>query len=508
MKSDRKIRFPEFTSAISQYAVAFLIIAFVVFICRPLADEEGYHIVSFILLFAVTIMAAFLGIGPVLFASTVSALVWNYFFIPPHYTLRIAGIQDKLMFGSFFFVALLNGILTNRIRQQERLAREREERTRAIFELTQDLTSTGSIREVLCISLKNIKKYFRVSVLYVFRQTDSGIEIMKAPKNEGGKPGYDLKAVEWVFIKSKKAGKYSDIFTDSDITYFPVTGNRQNRNVIAVDFNTRLPAEKELFWTSYLVQISNALEREFLSELALKARLLDETDRLYKTLFTLISHEFRIPLATIMGAADALLLSGTSDKNVNDLHQEIFKASTRLNHLIENLLSMSRLESGKISVRPDWCDINDLLNSATRTLKQELETHNFIAGISTDVPLLRLDFGLIEQVIYNLLLNSARHNQSGTEIRFSADYLDGNLVMIVEDNGTGFPPEILEKVFDKFFRADNSKTGGLGLGLSIVKGIVEAHKGTVKVENIKTGGARFIVKIPSELPRITHLETD
>jgi two-component system sensor histidine kinase KdpD len=223
-------------------------------------------------------------------------------------------------------------------------------------------------------------------------------------------------------------------------------------------------------------------------------------------LFNLISHEFRIPIATIMGASDTLLMSHTSERNREELVNEIFKASGRLNHLIENLLNMSRLESGKISVHLDWCDMNDLLNKVIKTLKQELEQFHFDSEISAEMPLVKLDFGLMEQIIYNLILNSCQNSPGGSTIKFKADYDDGALVIKVEDNGPGFPPETLEKLFEKFFKVNNSISGGLGLGLSIVKGLAEAHKGTVKVENLQTGGARFTISIPTEIPDMQEIK--
>jgi len=124
------------------------------------------------------------------------------------------------------------------------------------------------------------------------------------------------------------------------------------------------------------------------------------------------------------------------------------------------------------------------------------------------MPLIRLDFGLMEQVIYNLILNSCQHSPPGSAIRFEAEYNEGYLIIKVEDNGKGFLPGLLDKVFNKFFRVDNSKAGGLGLGLSIVKGLVEAHKGTVKVENLQSGGARFTIYIPSEIPDMMKIKSE
>lgn len=502
MKTTGSKETPLFKSALAQYAIVLVVIATVVILCIPLADKQSYHIVSFILLFVVSIMAAFLGIGPVLLASTVSALVWNYFFIPPYYTFHIAGTEDKLMFGSFFVVALLNGILTNRIRRQEALAKDREERTNAIYELTRDLSNAGGIKEVLAVASEDLKKYFDFRFIRFLGDTARINEHQTAGESN------DSEIIEWVRQYQLKAGRFTDVHNSAQLTYYPMAGISSGRWVVAVSFEKKISVETETFWSACLTQISNAIERELLTELALRARVLDESDRLYKTLFTLISHEFRIPIATIMGASDTLLMTGAGGSDRNELLDEIVKASARLNHLIENLLSMSRLESGKISVKPDWCDINDLLNNVLKVIKKELEQFHFTGEVAPEMPLVKLDFGLMEQVIYNLILNSVRHTPPGSTISFFAGYNGGRLVLRIEDNGPGFPEEMIGKVFDKFFRVDNSKTGGLGLGLSIVKGLTEAHGGTVKAENRQDGGARFSVIIPCDITEIKEIRLE
>ncbi len=508
MRKLSDITLPGFTSKIAEYLIVLVVIALTVLLCNPLSNQQGYHIVSFILLFVVSIMAVFLGIGPVLLASTISSLAWNYFFIPPHHAFHIGKTEDKLMFVSFFIIALLNGILTNRIRRQKKLALEREERTNAIFELTRELSKTSGIEGVLLVASKDIKKYFDAATICFFRENENTIGILPGQENKNVLSDVDLKIADWVFKNSVRAGKFTNLYNDAPLTYYPLAGKRFRAGVIAVGFKKELKGDKEIFWNGYLTQISNAMEREILSELALKARVLDESDKLYKTLFTLISHEFRIPIATIMGASDTILTSHTSDHDRKELFNEIFKASARLNHLIENLLNMSRLESGKISVRLDWCDINDLLNRVTRVLKQDLENFVLITEIPSEMPLIRIDFGLMEQVIYNLFLNCCQHSPAGSAIKFKAGYSDGNLTLVVEDNGPGFPTELLNRVFNKFFRVDNSKAGGLGLGLSIVKGLVEAHKGTVKVRNHQPQGAEFIITIPTLIPDMKEIKLE
>jgi K+-sensing histidine kinase KdpD len=495
-----KLKQPGFLSITTQYLLVLTVITLTALFCRPLSNQQGYHIVSFILLFVISVMAAFLGIGPILFASTLSALVWNFFFIPPHFALHIDKTEDKLMFSSFFAIALINGIMTNRIRRHEKLALEREEKTNAIFELTRELSNTNGINEILDIACEDLKKYFNAKSLFVFREKENDFEIFE--RNIDKKPEYqiDKNIARWVSKNSLKAGRFTEFYEDTSLTYYPLTGKRINPGVIAIEFNERLSEETEAFWIGYLTQISNALERELLSELAIKARLLGESDKLYKTLFTLISHEFRIPIATIMGASDTLLISKNKDINSEDLFKEIYKASARLNHLVENLLNMSRLESGKISVKPDWCDVNDLLNRVIKMLNKELEPFLLESYIPADMPLVKLDFGLMEQVIYNLILNSCQYTDPGSTIRFEADYSEGHLHMVVRDNGPGFPGEMISKAFNKFFRVNTTKAGGLGLGLSIVKGLVEAHKGRVKLENMEPSGSMFTLTIPTEIP--------
>jgi K+-sensing histidine kinase KdpD len=488
--------------------VVLTVIAIVVILCRPLADQQSYHIVSFILLFVISIMAAFLGIGPILLASTISALVWNYFFIPPHLTFHIGKTEDKLMFVSFFVIALLNGVLTNRIRRQERLVREREDQANALFQLTKELSKASGLDRVVEVAMDDLWNNFKARSKFILQDGEGALDFSNHIKADNNRPGIDVKVAEWVYINSSKAGRFTSSFADSKQTYYPLTGKRLNPGVVVIDINRLVYREKDTFWDTYFTQVSSALEREFLGEFEVKARILDESEKLYKTLFNLISHEFRIPIAAIMGASDSLIMSQTTEKNKKELYNEIFKASERLNHLIENLLNMSRLESGKISVRTDWCDINDLLNKVIKILKQELEQFHFISEISPEMPLVKLDFGLMEQVIYNLIQNSVRYTLPGSTIRFGADYNDGFLMIKVEDNGPGFPPEMLGRVFDKFFRVDNSRTGGLGLGLSIVKGLVDAHKGTVKAENLKTGGAGFTVSIPTEITDMKEIKLE
>jgi two-component system sensor histidine kinase KdpD len=272
-----------------------------------------------------------------------------------------------------------------------------------------------------------------------------------------------------------------------------------NLGVIAIQQDIVFTQGEEQFWEAFISQISGKFEREYLRNLARQAFMLNESDKLYKTLFNSISHELRIPVATIMGASDSLLTTNHPEDISRELPQEIFKASKRLNRLIENLLNMSRLESGRITPRLDWYDIHDLINTVLENLLEELKPFRLHIVIPDDMPLVKIDFGLMEQVLNNLIYNATQYASASTNLRVKAFFDNGILTIQVMDRGPGFPRKEISLIFNKFYRLEGSEAGGTGLGLSIAKGFVEAHNGTITVENRQNGGSKFTIKIPTEV---------
>lgn len=491
---------------INHFVLAAIITGGTALLCTPLANTQNYHVVSFILLFVVSILATFMGTGPVLLASTLSAIFWNFFFIPPQFTFHIEKTEDILIFGLFFIIALVNGVLTTRVRNQEKLVRDREKRTNALFQLTKELSKASGMEEVLKVAIREIKNNFQIDSFFILQDGENKLNNAGRLQKDKKLNPSEYHVAEWVFNHSQKAGALTPNTMGIDLTIFPLTGTRISPGVVAIKLNEAFAGDQKTYWDTFLVQISNALEREFLGEMAQRVRFLDESDRLYKTLFNSISHELRIPVATIMGASDSIINSTDSENMQSALCNEIFTASLRLNRLIENLLNISRLESGHISVRLDWYDINDLLNKAADDLKEELKPFTLKIKVQHNMPLVKIDFGLMEQVLYNLLINSTQYAPPTSEIMLSVCYADGLMKMVVTDRGPGFPESELKNVFKKFFRVNENKTGGLGLGLSIAKGFVEAHGGNIEFENRPAGGARFSINIPTEIPDIQNLQ--
>jgi two-component system, OmpR family, sensor histidine kinase KdpD len=498
-----RVSIPSFTSNIRQYLIVSFFVILTSIICYTIKDFIGYQVVSFVLLFLVSMLALFYGTGPILAAATLSALIWDYLFIPPQFTLHIEQPLDMLMLMMFFIIALLNGILTSRIRLQEKKIRVREERTHALYQLARELTMASGIEEVSIIAVKYIQKYFSLDCAIILKNDLNQLDYHIIHETKIKLSENELSIASWVFRHSAKAGKHTDTLPSTDYTFYPLAGNKDNMGVIAVNPANIFTQGEEQFWEAFLSQISGKFEREFLRNTAKKAYILNESDKLYKTLFNSISHELRIPVATIMGASDTLLSQSYPEETKKKLYSEINTASVRLNRLIENLLNMSRLESGRITPHPDWCDVHDLANKVAANLEQELLPFSLSSVIPAEMPLVFIDFGLIEQVLHNLILNATQNAPAGTNIRLKFFYDNGYLTIQVMDNGKGFPEFELSSVFNKFYRGKDAKAGGTGLGLSIVKGFVEAHQGTVIAENRQNGGAIFTIKIPVKISDMT-----
>jgi two-component system, OmpR family, sensor histidine kinase KdpD len=495
-----KVSLPSFTSNISQYFIASLIVILTSIVCFFIKELIGYQVISFALLFVVSTLAFFFGTGPILLAATLSALIWDFLFIPPPYTLHVDKPEDMLMLIMFFIIALLSGVLTSRIRRQEKKIRVREERTNALYQLTKELSTATGVDEVIGIAKNGIKKYFNLNSRILLRNDENQLD---SPNLKD--PGFsisknDMSVAVWTFQHSSKAGKHTDTLPSSNYTFYPLKGNQMNLGVVAIQQDVVFTQGEEQFWDAIISQISGKFEREYLRNMAKQAYLLNESDKLYKTLFNSISHELRIPVATIMGASDSLLTTEYSDEIRIELSSEILKASKRLNRLIENLLNMSRLESGRITPRLDWCDIHDLINKVTDSLKDELKPFNLHVVVPDNMPFVKIDFGLMEQVLYNLIYNATQYASGSTNLRIKAFYDNGMMTLQVMDRGPGFPSKEISLIFNKFYRLEGSVAGGTGLGLSIAKGFTEAQKGTISVENRQNGGAKFTIKIPSETP--------
>ncbi len=316
--------------------------------------QLDHRVVALILLLTVSTVAVTFDILPVLLTAALTAFIWDFFFIPPRYTFHINTTEDTVLLIMYFIIAMVNAVLTYKIRQMEKFARKKMERANTI--------------------------------------------------------------------------------------------------------------------------------------------------KLYNTMLNSLSHELRTPIAAIIAAADNLKYSnGNLDETTkHELVDEISTASLRLNQQVENLLNMSRLESGFIKPKMDWCDVAELIHRVVRTVEENSGRQNIKIHAKPALPLFKTDKGLLEQIVYNLVNNAAIHTPDHATIEVHVKAQQSELYIAVSDEGAGFPDGELRHVFDKFYRLKNTKASGTGLGLSIVKGFAEALHGKVQLENNATGGATFTLQIPAE----------
>lgn len=495
----KPVSFADFLSSSGSYFSATLAVLVAVVLCLPVSAETGYPSISFLLLFVVLLLSMVFSLGPVMLASAVSALAWNFFFIPPQYTFKIKTPEDMLAICMFFIVALVTGTLTSKVRKQERLTRRREEKTNALFHLTNQLAGSENTKGIVEVAKNDILKYFGFNACFLLQDGEGKLKKKQQNFRPGSLTEAEYSIAQWVHKHSKKAGKFTDTLSLSEYSFYPLKGLRTKPGVVVIKPDKMFNGETELFWETFLTQISNTLEYHYFAQQAKKANLLDESDRLYKTLFNSISHELKNPIAAIIDTSDSLLAETHPGKTNYKRYTEIATASRRLNRLVENMLDISRIETGKTVPHTKWCNIHELFKRVTDSLHDKLAPFHPEIVTPQTMPLVKLDSGMMEQALRNLVDNSCHYSRPGTTIRLKSFYDNGHLIIQEMDRGPGFPPDFLPFVFTKFYGAGSPSTGGMRCGLYITKGFVEAHKGTIRAENRQNGGARFTIEIPTEI---------
>jgi two-component system, OmpR family, sensor histidine kinase KdpD len=459
--------------------------------------HSGYLSVGLFFLLAVIVLSLRVGPGPVLVAGVVSALTWDFLFIPPIFTFAIARFEDGLMFVTYFVVAVISGQLTARVRAQARNERIREDRATALFHLTQALSAARTLDEAVFAALRQADEYFGATSALLL---DDGNGSALMPHFAGSFVVSDKErgVADWAWRNRKKAGRFTDTLPSAEGFHLPLIREDTAIGVLIL----RMPPDAVLTLSqrdladSFAAQLAQLVEREQLRAAGEREKLLAESDKLHRTLLDGVSHELKTPLAVLSSAVENL--ANADEATRADLAAEIRTATRRLNRLVNNLLDQTRLESGALRPHLDWCDGHDLVNAAIDGVSEALDGHPFEASIPKDLPLFRADAALMEQVIANLLLNSALHTPQGTEIFLAAgvDRAKSRIFFTVADRGPGLPAAMRERLFQKFQRGDAAKAGGLGLGLSIIRGFVTAQGGDVVAGENPGGGAVLTVYLP------------
>lgn len=466
----------------------------------------GYIAVGCVFLFSVCLSGLFFSRTSVLLLALALSGIHNFFFIPPLHSFAVSRPEDIMMLLMFFVTAATVGHLTSRLKGKERVLRTREDGAIALYELTKQLAKAQSVDDVARVGISQIAKIANLDVsLYLVGRSEASNRLnihVASTFVEGEK---EKAVAEWVFQNSKPAGRFTDTLQASQGFYLPLLGKSGPLGVVGINVKKQgeIDTEHLLLIKTCIQQIASALERETFHQQAKDIYVLEETQKLYKTLLDSVSHELKTPLAAIKGSASALLdpkIKSSPDASDN-LATEILLGSSRLQRLVENLLDMTRLESGMLKSKAMSCGIEDLLGSVLRKMAVEVPGRKIDVSIAKNVTDVTCDPVLVEQALANILHNALVYSPESTAVEIIVDK-DGEYLRIdIKDHGHGLPKDNPDQIFEKFYRAHPEKTGGIGLGLSIARRLIELQKGKLTAKNHEGGGALFSVYLPLEVIR-------
>ncbi len=463
----------------------------------------GVENVDLVFLTAVVTVAVRYGLWPSLLASLVSSLAYNFFFLPPVYTFTITDPTNVAAFFFFMLIAMLVSNLAGRVRIQADTAIGRIRTTEQLYAFSRKLAGTATLDDVLWATAYQAALMLKVRVVLLLPE-DGLLTVKSGYPPEDELDQADLAAANWAWSNDRPAGRGSDTLPGAKRLFLPMRTGRGPIGVIGID-NDRtgplLTPDQRRLLDALVDQGALAIERVLLVEDMDRVKRTVESERLRSALLTSISHDLKTPLASVLGAASTMrdLAGALSDTEKRDLLATVIDESERLNRFIANLLDMTKLESGAIVPNTALHDLSEIVGSALWRAAKILTAHRVELVLAADLPMLQLDAVLFEQVLFNLLDNAAKYSPVDTTIAIRSWRERDHVVLQVADEGGGIPPDELESVFDKFYRAQKGDhvRPGTGLGLAISRGFVEAMHGTISAANRSDrSGAVLTIRLP------------
>ena len=441
------------------------------------------------------------GRGPALMTSVVSVLIFNHFFVPPYLASLGFDLQSSFVLIGFLVVGFVISELTSKTRSQAIKARERGEQATMLYRLSKDLAASDSFDEVLLILRTKIGEIFNCHVA-VFLLADHHLDLVSVD-SEFLLSEHEKAIAGWVLKNGQPAGMCTAVFNESKAHYLPLKTSQETFGVLGISFreDQAACASKDNDLLDMLAnQAAIAIQRTKLAEVSRQIELLRETERLQTALLNSISHDLKTPLVSIMGVLDSLLhdFSALDQQTRKELLATAYEDSDHLNRLVSNLLDMTRLEAKALKIRIEPCELRDVIGVSLQELKEKLNHRSMDIQIPQDLPEITVDFSLMVKVFVNLIDNAAKYSSEESPIHISARVEDHRIRIEIVDEGAGVPEKDLNRIFDKFYRVVSpDQIKGIGLGLSISKGIVEAHHGKIWAENsAKKKGTKLVVLLP------------
>ncbi len=480
----------------------------VTLLAMPLIDRFDLANIVMVFLLATVGVALKFGRGPGAMAAVLNVAAFDFFFVEPRMSFAVSDVQYLLTFAVMLVVGLLIGQLTAGLRFQARISASRERRAQSLFELTRDLSGALLASQIAELGTAAVQRNFGGQAQVLMTGEDDQIVW---PRN--APEGFDPSVADWTFRNEQPAGLATSTLSAQSWHYLPLRAPMRVRGVLALQpAHPRwllIPEQMQQLDT-LARQIAIALERVHYVDVAQRAVVQMESERLKATLLAAISHDVRTPLTALIGLAESLqrsLKTGQSDADGNQasLAEAMTQQARELSALVTNLLDMARLQNGAVQLRLEWQSIEEVVGAAIRAAKTALPGHRVNTDIARDLPLVEFDAQLMERVLVNLLENAAKYGAEPIEVGACA--LPDTLVLTVRDHGPGLPASLRGReaeLFDKFTRGESeSAKPGVGLGLAICKAVVDAHGGQIRASNAEGGGAEFRVSLPRRGPPLT-----
>jgi two-component system sensor histidine kinase KdpD len=460
-----------------------------------------------VFLLGVVFVAHRYGRGPAVVAAIANVLVFDFFFVPPFLTFTVNDAQYLITFAVMLIVGLLVSMLTVRVRERLEAVQRQERRTAALYRLTQQLSGVVGTVFLVQIAGRQLREIFGGEAVVFVRQPGDPVELRFGQGTEVAKVPVNAVVAQWVADHDQVAGLGTDTLPNATALFVPLTGSQRTVGAIGVrpdDPQRFLDPEQRRLLETCASLVALAVERDQSVLEAQQAKLKAEAEQLRNSLLSSVSHDLRTPLAAMAGAASSLLdHSPDEPAERRDLLQTIVDESRRLARLVDNLLDMTRIEAGAVVPNRQWHVLEEIVGSAVHRVTCELGDRPIHTDLPPELPLVSVDGLLVEQVLVNLLENAARYTPAGSPIEIAARQVSRSVEIRVADRGPGLPLGDEKRVFEKFYRGSAARPDGrrgVGLGLAIAHGIVEAHGGRITARNRPGGGAEFVITLPTGGP--------
>lgn len=462
----------------------------------------SHDLVNVALLYLLPILfgATYWGIGVAIYTAFLSALSFDYFFVPPIHSFTVAGLRYILSLIIFLIVATLTASLSSRLKNQLIETQQNERIASTLYVLSREMTVENELEPTLKRMITQISDRIGHQTAIYLPDEGNELEILiSSTSADEDSLKKNTPIANWVYRNGEMAGWGTQTLSQSSVLYMPIRTDNDIYGVLAIHYG-RLYFPESIEHKRMVEAISSlvamAVARIRFKEEAKKAELAAESEKLGTILLDSISHELRTPLSSIIGSVTALSDSDAvyDAPDRDELLATIRLGAESMNYLITNLLSMVRLESGMLHLNRHWCDLEDMIGVSVRQVKRALEQRDLRIKLDESLPPVYVDEILFEQVLINILGNAIKYSPNSSLIVLTAFQKDDTIKIDVSDQGMGVPRGELDHIFDKFYRLKTTtRISGTGLGLAIAKGIVQAHGGTIKA--IRNSGAGLTISI-------------